>query len=86
MLAIPKIKSEMAHFLDEEIIAIHRAETNWKIHSLAKKWQALMANKTFDLFSGICKIIETDSKFKLPWTAKEVELAILSTKKLLGQN
>lgn len=84
ILAIPKIKSEMEHFLNEEIISIHKTETNWKIHSLAKKWQALMINKTFDLFSGICKMIETDSKFKLPWTAKEVQMAIASTKKLLG--
>jgi hypothetical protein len=74
----------MEHFLNEEIIPIHRAETNWKIHSLAKKWQSLMINKTFGLFDGICKMIETDSKFKLPWTAKEVEMAISSTKKLLS--
>lgn len=72
----------MAIFLDSEIIPVHRNETNWKIHSLTKKWQALLTDRNFDLFEGICKVIELDSKFKLPWTFKEVHLAVLSTKKL----
>jgi hypothetical protein len=75
----------MEHFLSEEIVPIHREETNWKIHSLMTKWQSLMARKSFDLFDGICKVIENDSKFKLPWTAKEVELAVEGTRKLLAK-
>lgn len=82
MATIPKLREEMAIFLDSEIIPVHRNETNWKIHSLAKKWQALLTDRNFDLFEGICKVIELDSKFKLPWTFKEVHLAVLSTKKL----
>ncbi len=82
MAGIPKIKNEMTRFLRSEITPVHRNETNWKIHSLAKKWQGVLANKNFDLFEGICKVIELDPKFKLPWTSKEVDLAVSSTKKL----
>lgn len=82
MATLPKLRSKIALFLENEIIPAHRNETNWKIHLLAKKWQALLNARNYDLFEGICKVIEFDPKFKLPWTTKEVDLAIASTKKL----
>ena len=84
MMLNTRFKQEIEIFLNDELIMIHKTETNWKIHSLAKKWQSLMLNKSFDLFDGICKVIETDSKFKLPWTITEVEQAIANTKKQFG--
>ena len=79
-----KVKNEMSIFINDELTVNHKNETNRKIHSLAKKWQSLLSNKTFNLFDGICKVIEEDSKFKLPWTSKEVDHAIASTNKLFG--
>jgi hypothetical protein len=84
MVSNMKIRDEMAIFLNSELSFIHKNETNWKIHSLVKKWQSMMSNKKFDLFDGVCNVIETNPKFKLPWTSVEVEQAISSTKKIFG--
>ncbi len=77
-----KIKQEMAIFLKQDLEISHKNETNWKIHFLTKKWQAIMTQKRFDLFEKICDVIEKDSKFKLPWTSNEVDQCIGLTRSL----
>ena len=76
MLAIPKIRAEMQIFVDEELMPMHQIETSWKLRSLNRRWQITFSQKAFDLFNQVCKVIETDPKFKLPWTNHEVNIAI----------
>ena len=61
-------------------------ETNKKLYSLTKKWQAIFADSDFDIFTSICKIIEEDPKFKLPWTQAEVRFAVDSIKQAFNLN
>ena len=79
----PAIENELRVFLAEHLAAIHQNEVNWKFHTVVKRWQVMISQKAYDLFQQICKVIELDPKFKLPWTAQEVEAAIEFTNNMI---
>ena len=72
----PKLSQELNKYLDTMLVDEVKTETNRKMHSLSKKWQSSFLDKSHDIFDNICKVIENDPKFKLPWTINEVNSAI----------
>ena len=78
IISSPKLLEELNKYLDALLVEEVKNETNRKMHALSKKWQAAFLDKTHDIFDNICKVIENDPKFKLPWTLNEVNSSIES--------
>ena len=76
ILTSEKLLTKLNEFLNKILITEMRNEANRKLHSLIKKWQMSLADNECDVFEDICKIIEEDPKFKLPWTFGEVKSAV----------
>ena len=75
-------------YLNEYLLNEHVANIDKKIHAMSNDWQLLLNDGLVtELTIGeICKKIEKNTKFKLPWTVKEVQTAIAAVEKLFKNN
>lgn len=80
MLKSDKFAAELSEYLKEALTLEVKHETNRKIHTLCRKWQNVFLDKSHDTFERICRTIENDPKFKMPWTQNEVNTAIESVR------
>lgn len=71
-----KFKHEVINYLSADFINEQMDEITRKLFGLVKKWKAGMNSHNIDVFKALCKSIETDAKFKLPWTVKEIRDAV----------
>lgn len=75
-------------YLNEFLLNEHVANIDKKIHAMSNDWQSLIKDRSThgNTIDDICKKIENDIKFKLPWTVKEVQTAIAAVEKLFKNN
>ena len=83
-------RAAVIHYLNDIVVGEQKDEISRKLLSLTKKWKTVLSAPNVETFKSTCKTIETDPKFKLPWTVHEINDAIqvfskLSTKALDGK-
>ena len=71
-----KFKQDVISYLDKTLVGEQTDEITRKLLGLVKKWKSTLQVHNIDVFKGLCKSIETDAKFKLPWTTHELHDAI----------
>lgn len=69
-------KREFKNYITSELELDHNLRIESKLFNLTAKLREMVQYQKMDILTGVCKIIQKDSKFKLPNTKKEV-LAII---------
>ena len=80
-----KFRGYVIKYLNNEFIEEQKEEITRKLFGLVKKWKGQMESHDLELFKEICRSVEHDAKFKLPWTVHELTDSVAGFVKLVNK-
>lgn len=73
LMTFPNFHSAMKTFLQNHFIEDSFKEMQKKLSNILKKiFEMIEEKKSYEHFSSLIKLVETDIRFKLPWTKNEI--------------
>ena len=84
----PEFVRDFTGYLTQDLEGEYREVIDAKLNGLVQRWENEYqeSRNGEEVIRNICQNIEKNKKFKLPWTVREVQEAVMSVRKLFDLN